>query len=123
MLFRLERQGVEVGHRWIEIAEKAEQRIGDCLSAFTQPHWMMALAATARDDAASRMLDAMRVLGLGTGTAQVVGTIALPVSEAVLAHRRGEYAHAVDLMKPVLDDMHRLGGSHAQQDVLEQLFL
>ena len=124
MLFRLERQGVEVGHRWTEIAEKAEQRIGDCLSAFTQPHWMMALAATGRDDAASRMLDAMRVFGLGTGTvAQVVGTIALPVSEAVLAHRRGEYAHAVDLMKPVLDDMHRLGGSHAQQDVLEQLFL
>ena len=43
--------------------------------------------------------------------------------EAVLAHRRGEYIRAVDLMKPVLDEMYRLGGSHAQQDVLEQLFL
>jgi len=29
----------------------------------------------------------------------------------------------VDLMKPVLGEMYRLGGSHAQQDVLEQLFL
>ena len=124
MLFRLDRQGVNVGDRWIEIADKAEQRIGDCLSAFTQPHWMMALAATGRDDAASRMLEAMRVFGLGSGAvARVVGTIALPVSDAVLAHRRGEYGRAVDLMKPVLDEMHRLGGSHAQQDVLEQLFL
>jgi hypothetical protein len=124
MLFRLERQGIDVGHRWIEIADKAEQRIGDCLSAFTQPHWMMALAATRRDDAARRMLDAMRMFGLGAGAvAQVVGTIALPVSEAVLAHRRGEYARAVDLMTPILDEMHRLGGSHAQQDVLEQVFL
>ena len=26
-------------------------------------------------------------------------------------------------MRPVLGEMHRLGGSHAQQDVLEQLFL
>ena len=26
-------------------------------------------------------------------------------------------------MRPVLDDMHQLGGSHAQQDVLMQLFL
>jgi hypothetical protein len=26
-------------------------------------------------------------------------------------------------MRPVLDDMHRLGGSHAQHDVLNQLFL
>jgi tetratricopeptide (TPR) repeat protein len=124
MLFRLERQGVDVGDRWIEIADKAEQRIGDCLSAFTLPHWMMALAATRRDDAARRMLDAMRRFGLGGGAvAQAVGTIALPVSEAVLAHRRGEHAHAVDLMKPVLGEMHRLGGSHAQQDVLDQVFL
>jgi tetratricopeptide (TPR) repeat protein len=46
MLFRLERQGVDVGDRWIELADKAEARIGDCLSAFTLPHWMMALAAT-----------------------------------------------------------------------------
>src|SRR5262249_11486986 len=42
MLFRLERQGVDIGNRWIEIADRAEQRIGDCLSAFTLPHWMMA---------------------------------------------------------------------------------
>jgi hypothetical protein len=26
-------------------------------------------------------------------------------------------------MRPVLSDMYRLGGSHAQQDVLEQVFL
>jgi hypothetical protein len=85
---------------------------------------MMALAATRRDDAARRMLDAMRVFGLGTGAvAQIVGTIALPVSEAVLAHRRGEYARAVDLMKPILDRMSQLGGSYAQRDVLEQVFL
>jgi hypothetical protein len=124
MLFRLERQGIDVGDRWIEIADKAEQRIGDCLSAFTQPHWMMALAATRRDEVAHRMLDAMRLFGLGDGAvARVVGTLALPVSEAVLAHQRGEHSRVVDLMKPILDGMHRLGGSHAQQDFLEQVVL
>ena len=35
MLFRLERLGIDVGDRWSEIADKAETRIGDCLSAFT----------------------------------------------------------------------------------------
>jgi tetratricopeptide (TPR) repeat protein len=124
MLFRLERQGVDIGDRWIEIADKAEPRIGDCLSAFTLPHWMMALAATGRDDAAGRMLDAMRTFSLGSGAvAQVVGTVALPISDAVLAHRRGEHDRAVDLIKPIINEMCRLGGSHAQQDVLEQLFL
>ena len=124
MLFRLERQGVDVRQRWFELADKAEQRIGDCLSAFTQPHWIMALAAAGRLDAARRMLEAMRDFGRSGGTvAEVVGDVALPVSEAVLAHRCGEPARAVALMTPVLDKMHRLGGSHAQRDVLEQLYL
>jgi hypothetical protein len=124
MLFRLERHGVDVGARWDEIADKAEQRIGDCLSAFTQPHWMMALAATQREAAAQRMLGAMREAGCGGGAvAGVVGRVALPVSEAVLAHRRGEFDRTVDLMRSVLDEIGQLGGSHAQQDVLEQLFL
>jgi tetratricopeptide (TPR) repeat protein len=124
MLFRLERRGVDVGDRWSEIADKAEPRIGDCLSAFTLPHWMMALAATGRDAAAARMLEAMRAFGRGRETvAAIVGEIAVPVCEAVLAHRRGAAARTVALMRPVLDGMHRLGGSHAQQDVLEQLFL
>ena len=50
MLLRLELHGVAVGARWDELADKAEARIGDCLSALTLPHWMMALAAAGRDD-------------------------------------------------------------------------
>ena len=38
MLFRLERLGIDVGGRWGEIADRAEARVGDCLSAFTLPH-------------------------------------------------------------------------------------
>jgi tetratricopeptide (TPR) repeat protein len=124
MLWRLARHGVDVGDRWTELADRAEARIGDCLSAFTLPHWMMALAATGRFDAAQRLLSAMRDFAQGPGSLpKLVGDIALPVTEAVLLHARGEYARAVAAMRPVLGAMHRLGGSHAQQDVLEQLFL
>ncbi len=124
MLFRLERLGVDVGDRWAELADKAEARIGDCLSAFTLPHWMMALAATGRIGPAHRMLAAMREFANGDGTVQrIVRDYALPVTEAVLAHGTGRHAEAVDAMRPVLGGMFRLGGSHAQQDVLEQLFV
>lgn len=124
MLWRLQRQGVEVGDRWEELADKAEARIGDCMSGFTLPHWMMALAATGRDAAAQRLLQAMRDYAQGgTILARLVGELALPVTEAVLLHARGEPARAVALMRPVLGEMRQLGGSHAQQDVLEQLFL
>jgi hypothetical protein len=124
MLFRLQRHGVDVGDRWVELADRPEARSGDCLSAFTLPHWMMALAATGRYAAAHRMLEAMRAFARGPGiTATLVARSALPICEAVLAHARGEYADAVEAMRPALGGMYRLGGSHTQQDVLEQLYL
>jgi tetratricopeptide (TPR) repeat protein len=124
MLFRLERQGVDAGERWAELADKAEARIGDCLSAFTLPHWMMALARTGRDAAAERLLASMRDFGAGAFTlAPIVRDYAVPVAEAVLLHARRQYPAAVARLRPALGGMYRLGGSHAQQDVFEQLFL
>lgn len=124
MLFRLGRHGVDVGDRWVELADKAEARIGDCQSAFTLPHWMMALAATGRDKAATAMLSAMRDFAQGEQPiARLVAEIALPVTEAARANGQGRHAEAVAQMRPVLGEMYRMGGSHAQQDVLEQVFL
>jgi tetratricopeptide (TPR) repeat protein len=126
MLYRLERQGIDVGGRWIELADKAEARIGDFLSVFTVPHWMMALAAAKRWESADRAIQSMRDhVEAGGDNANVVFVrdCVLPISEAILARAEGHPKRACDLMRPALDGMHRLGGSHAQQDVLEQLFL
>jgi hypothetical protein len=124
MLFRLERLGVAIGDRWTELADLAETRIGDNLSGFTLPHWIMALAATGRPQAAERMLETMRQFGNGSGTlAPLVRDYALPIARAICAHHAGQHAEAVALMRPALGGMWRLGGSHAQQDVFEQLFL
>jgi hypothetical protein len=124
MLFRLERQGVDIGNRWVELADKAEERIGDCLSAFTLPHWMMALTATGRSEAAERMIVGMCEFADGSGTVQsIVRDYALPIAEAQLAYAAGNHAETLSLMRPVIGGMYRLGGSHAQQDVLEQLFV
>jgi tetratricopeptide (TPR) repeat protein len=116
MLFRLELRGMDVGDRWAELADRAQARIGDCLSAFTLPHWMMALAAAGRDAAARRFLDHMK-----EDRDPAVREVAAPVCEAVLAHRRGEHARAVALMEPVMGRLQELGGSHVQRDVLTQL--
>ena len=127
MLLRLELQGVDAGGRWAELADKAEARIGDWLSPFTLPHRMMALAADGRWEAAARMLEALREAGRGANRpgreAAVLREAALPACEAVLAHRRGDHAGAMAALRPALGALPRLGGSHAQQDVLEQVFL
>lgn len=123
-LFRLQRLGVDVGNRWEELADKAEARIGDCLSAFTLPHWMMALTATGRTAAAERMIEAMRAFANGRSTVSgIVRDYALPIAEAQVAYAAGRHAEAVALMRPAIGGMYRLGGSHTQQDVLEQFFV
>jgi hypothetical protein len=117
MLLRLELRGVDAGARWEELADKAEARIGDCLSAWTVPHWMMALAGAGREAAAGRML-----ADLKQSPQTVVREVAAPVCEALLAHRRGEHARVVSLMTPLLPHLQKLGGSHAQRDVLAQVY-
>ena len=124
MLFRLALQDVDVGSRWVEIADHAETRIGDCLSLFTLPHWTMALAATKRFDKASELVRKMEDFGNGPGLlARSVRDYAVPVCKAIIAHGEGRYREACEVMRPALGGMSCLGGSHAQQEVLEQLFL
>jgi len=85
----------------------------------------MALCATGRLEAAERMLDAMRhYTGNKNNTnSRIVREAALPCCEALLLRARGKPAAAVAVMRPAIGGMYELGGSHAQQDVLEQLFL
>src|SRR5262249_45631240 len=83
MLFRLERPGVPGGRRLVGLADKAQKRIGRCRSPFPLPHWLMALAATGRFQAAQRMLEAMRPFSRGNETIPAtVGDGPLPVGEA-----------------------------------------
>jgi hypothetical protein len=63
------------------------------------------------------MLDSLR-----TAPAAVIREVALPVCQAVYAHRHGAHGQAVALMRPVLHRIVELGGSHAQRDVLTQLY-
>ncbi len=124
MLFRLSLQGVDVGDRWVELADRAEARIGDTQSAFTLPHWMMALGATGRFQQAAHLLHAVAEAARGTGTnAAILARSGLPACRAALHHARGEHAQAVAALRPALSTMGELGGSHAQQAVLEILFL
>jgi hypothetical protein len=71
-----------------------------------------------------RMIEGIRDFARGRGTlAPIVRDYVLPIAEAQLAHAAGRHDEAVVLMRPAIGGMYRLGGSHAQQDVLEQLFV
>jgi len=124
LLFRMQLRGMAVGERWAELADKAEARIGDCRSAFTLPHWMMALTEAGRLDAAERLLAAMRAITpRGGHTAMAVARGALPVCEALLHRATDAPEAAFAALRPAMPHLGLMGGSHAQHDVLGQLFL
>ncbi len=113
LLLRLELLGVDVGDRWQVLTEKVAERTGERLLPFVDCHFVAALAAGGKVEAASEMANAMATAG---GVFADVGT---PVSNAMIAHREGDYADAAKLLRDVRDNIVAMGGSHAQRDLFE----
>lgn len=125
LLWRLEETGVDVGNRWIELADKAEAHSHDHKLAFADAHYMMALAADGRQDAARAMIDSMSIHAEKSEgmTATIYGEIAAPLCAALLAYSCGEFERTVELLHPMRYDLRYLGGSVAQQDIFHRLLV
>lgn len=125
MLWRLEEAGVDVGDRWTELADKAEDKIDDHIFAFHDAHYIMALARCDRQAKAAAMLETMEGAAARTDTTEgpIFHDVGLPLSKAVLAYGKGEFGTVVDLLVPVRREVYRIGGSHAQRDLFFRLLL
>ena len=123
LLWRLEEAGVAVGGRWQELAKQSAARLDDHLLVFVDAHYAMALAA-ADPTNADAMLASSRRFALGSGTeARVMATVGVALCEAVVAHRRRDWARVIDLLAPIRGAIVGIGGSHAQRDLFEQMLI
>ncbi|MDH3475098.1 MAG: tetratricopeptide repeat protein [Rhodospirillales bacterium] len=120
LLWRLELLGVDVGGRWSDLADKWERSAADTLYAFNDVHAMMAFVADGRDAAAETVLNATERYAAQANDANVAMTriIGLPFCRALQAFARGDYDATVDQLLPIRYRTHRLGGSHAQRDII-----
>ncbi len=116
-LWRLELAGIDVGGRWAAVADKIAARGREHILPFHDLHFVYALA---RGGYRTETADFLRSLAhhAAEATESVWSVVALPVAQAVAAHARGDHARAAMLLLPMLGNFHRLGGSHAQRDVL-----
>jgi hypothetical protein len=116
---------VSVGARWRELAARASTHGDDHTLVFVDMHYLMALAAAGQTEAAHEfMTSCERFAGSGQGTeAEVMADVGLPLARAIVAHRDGAYGAAVDHLLPVRQRIRRIGASHAQRDLFEQLLI
>ena len=121
LLWRLHLQHVSLGNRFKTLATRWSPYAEDAHCAFNDLHAMMAFVAAGRRDSAQRLLAAQerrvrRVWGCNHDMTRLVG---LPACRALAAFGEGDYAAAERLLRALPPVAHRIGGSHAQRDVLQ----
>jgi tetratricopeptide (TPR) repeat protein len=120
LLWRLHLQRFELGARFKTLAARWAAYAEDAHCAFNDLHAMMAFAGAERWDLAQRLLWAQerrlaRPAGANRDMTRLVG---YPACRALLAFARGDYGAADALLRSLPPVAHRIGGSHAQRDVL-----
>ena len=125
LLWRLEQEGVDVGDRWHELADRAHAHIDDHLMIFGDVHYLMALAAAGRAGDVARMVESLARFAAESSETQaaVAGEPGLALVDALLAHRLGEHEQVVAKIFPIRRAIKRIGGSRAQRELFDEMLL
>ncbi|WP_298723124.1 tetratricopeptide repeat protein [uncultured Ferrovibrio sp.] len=126
LLARLEFAGLDVGDRWQDVADHIERRGPEHVEPFLDAHYLLGLTRAGRDAAASTLLASLRdhVARLPDRLmTRIWRNTGLPLAEGVVAYGRGDWPTAYARLKPALDGLQQIGGSHAQRDLFWQLWL
>jgi tetratricopeptide (TPR) repeat protein len=120
LLWRLDTLGCAVGDRWDTLAALWDGRAdGQCL-VFADIHAAMAELRSGQEALVERRLASMRKTAASDAEAAgIYRTVGIPVIEGLTAFHRGAYEQAVSALLPVRVELWRIGGSHAQRDVVD----
>lgn len=110
-----------VGADWREVVEYARQTFPRAGIHFADLHAMLADAAIG-DTAAARQRVAELRERLSSGRLPQ-GEVVPALGEGIVGFARGDYTAAADLIGPMLPEVPRVGGSHAQRELFEDTYI
>ncbi|MDH6591233.1 hypothetical protein M2165_001122 [Variovorax sp. TBS-050B] len=124
LLARLELAGIDVGARWDDVAGYLVQRQTDHVLPFLDLQYLYGLARAGRReaDALLRNIEA-HATRAPPSTRAAWAQVCVPAARGLLAHARGDFAAAVEGLGSALPRLIEIGGSHAQRDLFEQVYL
>jgi hypothetical protein len=85
---------------------------------FGDVHAALAYASVGDDAGLSALIDGLQALDARSHP--IAGSVVLPLVRGVVAYVAGDYVEALDHLQPVDDQIHRVGGSHAQWELFEE---
>jgi hypothetical protein len=124
LLWRVQLLGGNTGTRWGELADAWAPTIDDGFCSFNDLHAMLSFVG-ARDWNRARRLELAvdRAASLPTRYGETTRLLGLPACRALIAFGRRNDNLAIGLLASLPAQAHRLGGSHAQRDVLNLTLL
>ena len=124
LLARMEFAGVNVGTRWLDVADHVARRGADTVSPFMTLQYLYALGRTKRPEAET-LLKAIeeRADDESRHDHFVWRDVALWAAHGIAAHAAGDYDDTIRFLGKALPRLAEAGGSHAQRDLFEQIHL
>lgn len=105
--------------RWLGVYDMCKPHKEDHLSGFHDAHYLMSFLGMEDLKLAREFIDSIdEAPEVREGT-----TLVKPLLEAMYQFKLGAYDKCVDLLADIRFDIIRIGGSHAQRDVFEQLLI
>ncbi len=124
LLARLDLAGVAVGERWAELAGHLAPRTADQVQPFLDLQYLYGLARANRPEADTLLANIVGFSGRAPAEVRAAWQrVAVPAAHGLLAHARGRWADAADHLALALPGLASIGGSHAQRDLFEQVFI
>ena len=125
LLLRLELAGVAVGSRWQELQTYLLPRIYEHALPFQDLHYVYALARAGQTGLVKQMLLSMEtyIERVKPYLKRTWAEVALPAARGMVAHANRDWHKAIAELKPVLPNLHTVGGSHAQRELFKQVYL
>jgi len=124
LLARFELAGIEVGARWDDVAGHLLQRTTDHVLPFLDLQYLYGLARAGRPeaDALLRNIEA-HAPRAPLSTRAAWQSVCVPAARGLAAHARGDFASTIEGLGSALPRLVEIGGSHAQRDLFEQVYL
>lgn len=124
LLWRIRLRGGNTGSRWAELAATWAPHIEDGFCSFNDLHAMLAFVGAGDWDRAERLQRAVvRNASMPTRYGETTRLLGLAACRALMAFGRRKYLRSIALIARLRALAHRLGGSHAQRDVLHLTLL
>ncbi len=125
LLARLELRGVDVGGRWRDVASYLKPRTDEHVSPFLDLHYLYGLARAGERAAVVEMLASLEAHAeqADAFTRRTWLKAAVPAAHGLAAHAQGDWSAAVTNLAEALPHLQGVGGSHAQRDLFEQIYL